>query len=169
MTNFERALAFVLRHEGGFVDDPDDPGGATNFGITQTTFDIFREVNGLEKISVKFITAAERDAIYLAEYWNAARCDQLPTPLDLVHFDSAVLCGVPTASRMLQQALGVKIDGLLGPTTLSAAQASDRWRSIARYVNNRISYHAADAAMHQKKAKYLHGWLKRVGDLLSAV
>lgn len=167
--SFESALAFVLKQEGGFVDDPADPGGATNCGITQRVYDANRAARGLAMQSVQTITTDEVRSIYRERYWDAAACSNLPAPIDLIHFDSAVLCGVPTANRMLQQAVGTVIDGNVGPRTIEAVKTGDRWRTIGRYINTRISYHVADVGIHPAKAKFLCGWLRRIGVLLSSV
>lgn len=169
MSRFDDCLAFVLRHEGGFVDDPDDPGGATNRGITQATYDGWRLRNSLGPESVKFIKADEVAAIYRSDYWNKASCDKLPAPIDLVQFDTAVNQGVDTADRILQAACGVVQDGVVGPVTLQAVNAYNRWVLIGRYANGRISRYVAIAQMRPKSMKFLHGWLRRVGDLLAAI
>lgn len=166
---FDRAVVFVLKHEGGFVDDPDDPGGATNHGVTQRVYDQWRAARGDPPRSVAVIADDEVWTIYKELYWLPARCGDLPAPLDLVHFDTAVNCGVDAAVRILQTALGVVVDGAVGPKTIEVAQASDRWRTIGRYVNGRLSRYMMLAQMRPPMAKFLHGWLRRVGDLLREV
>lgn len=94
---FRAALAHVLTFEGGYSDHPLDKGGATNFGVTQGTYDRWRAAQGLPAQPVKVITRAEVEAIYWANYWLKAGCDQLAPALAFVVFDSAVNSGVGRA------------------------------------------------------------------------
>ena len=119
--NFEPALQKVLAHEGGYVNHPKDPGGATNRGVTQRVYDSYRSRNGLAPRSVKLITDTEVSAIYRASYWDLARCDRLPVGVSYVVFDGAVNSGVRQSVIWLQRALGVKADGIVGPATIQAA------------------------------------------------
>jgi len=127
---FERALAHVLEMEGGYTDDPYDPGGPTNYGITLKTFAAWKgiEITSRTRESLKaelkhVPEAAVRD-IYAARYWQLARCDDLPPALAVFHFDAAVNHGVTGAARLLQQAAGTDVDGEIGPLTLAAVARS---------------------------------------------
>lgn len=118
--NFEKALALVLEHEGGYVDHPKDPGGATNKGVTQAVYDAYRKVRGRGHMSVKFITDEELRAIYKFQYWDKVQGDFLPSGLDYAVFDFAVNSGVTRAAKYLQAVLGVAQDGQIGARTLAA-------------------------------------------------
>ena len=118
--NFEKALALVLEHEGGYVNHPKDPGGATNRGVTQAVYDSYRKVRGRGPRSVKFISEEELRAIYRFQYWDAVKADLLPTGLDYAMFDFAVNSGVSRAAKYLQAVLGVAQDGVIGARTLAA-------------------------------------------------
>lgn len=102
---FERALAFVLRWEGGYSDHPQDPGGATNMGITQATYDRWRRSQGLPTRPVREISMEEVRAIYRDRYWEPlpARYAEKDPALALALFDLAVNSGVGTAIRALQE------------------------------------------------------------------
>src|SRR5580698_2156029 len=103
--SLEIALPIVLKFEGGFSDDPDDPGGRTNYGITQAEYDA---VYGAGR-DVLDITPAEVQYIYDTQYWKLGLCDILNAisdKLSLIHFDTCVNCGVTTAIRILQKAVG---------------------------------------------------------------
>lgn len=117
--NFGVALDWVLAHEGGYVDHPEDPGGATNLGITQATLSAFmgRQVSKAEVRNLTKATAAE---IYRRDYWDRAQCDHLPDGLDYLVFDGAVNSGVSRSVRWLQSVVGVKADGIVGSHTLAA-------------------------------------------------
>lgn len=118
--SFWPALTCVLAQEGGYSDHPDDPGGATMMGITQATLAGWRGTP-VTKADVRALARDEAAAIYRARYWNAVRGDELPAGLDLAVFDFAVNSGASRAVRALQRALGVTVDGLIGPETLAAA------------------------------------------------
>lgn len=97
MSAFADALALVLRFEGGYVNDPDDPGGATNKGITQKTYDAFRARDGKPKQAVQHISDDEVFRIYQRGYWVESGADGLPAKLGTVVFDTAVNMGVKYA------------------------------------------------------------------------
>lgn len=122
--NFEKALALVLEHEGGYVNHPKDPGGATNKGVTQAVYDAYRKMRGRGPMSVKFITGEELRAIYKFQYWDKVHGDFLPVGLDYAVFDFAVNSGVTRASKYLQAVLGVAQDGQIGAKTLAAIHSS---------------------------------------------
>lgn len=122
LDNFDRALIAVLRHEGGYVNHPADPGGATNKGVTQVVYDGFRNRLGLPKRSVRHITETEVRDIYKRQYWEAVKGDELPAGIDYMVFDGAVNSGPSRSGRWLQSALGVKVDGVIGEATLNAAR-----------------------------------------------
>lgn len=122
--NFDECLALTLRAEGGFSDRADDPGGATNMGITQATLSGLRG-HAASKAEVRALTRAEAVEIYRKVYWAAVRGDELPIGVDAVVFDHAVNSGPKSAVRALQGALGFKQDGIIRRSCLSAAQGAD--------------------------------------------
>lgn len=138
--NFGVALTSVLAHEGGYVDHPKDPGGATNRGITQVVYDDWRITNSLPCVSVKDITTAEVMAIYRSRYWNRINGDELPTGVDYCTFDFAVNSGVNRAARYLQKAVGATEDGQIGPTTLKAVKAKNPAVLIDAVCNARMAF-----------------------------
>ncbi len=119
--SFASALELILKHEGGYVDHPLDPGGATHFGITRGTL---AQVRGrpVSKAEVMALGRREAGDIYRARYWNAIRGDELPAGVDLVVFDAAVNSGPARAARWLQAALALPQDGVIGPLTIHAAR-----------------------------------------------
>jgi lysozyme family protein len=153
---FDRCLAEVLRQEGGYVEDPRDPGGATKFGVTRA---VLSEALGRAASAedVAALNQAEAGRIYQSRYWAPARCGGLPDGLDLVIFDSAVNMGPGTAARLLQAALGVEVDGAVGPRTLAAAAGrptSDTIRAVSDLRRERYRALAGFAAFGV-------GWLRR--------
>ena len=166
---FETALAFVLQWEGGFVNNPNDPGGATNKGVTQRTYDGWRVRRAQTKRDVRAITEAEVRAIYEVDYWLAAHCDQIPSPLDLVQFDTAVNIGVGRAVKLLQRTLGLTQDGEFGPLTRSAAAEAPSRSAAVSYCVHRMGYYNELVARNAKLATFLNGWRNRVIALEKAV
>jgi len=124
--NFEESLAHVLKHEGGYVDHPKDPGGATNLGCTKKVWEewVGHEVT---KDDIRALTIADVSPLYKQRYWDKCRGDDLPRGVDFAVFDLAINSGVGRASKLLQRAVGVAADGAIGPATLAAvANANPR-------------------------------------------
>lgn len=163
--SFRDAMVFVLRWEGGFVDHPADPGGATNKGVTQAVYDAWRVQSGQAKRSVRQIETAEVDAIYERNYWAASRCPQLPSPLELVQFDTAVNMGVGRAVRFLQQAVGTAADGSFGPGTAAAVTSADLGTTLVRYCELREGFYRAIVDRKPSQGVFLKGWLNRLNAL----
>jgi lysozyme family protein len=117
--NFESALAMLLKHEGGFVDHPRDPGGATNMGVTLGTYEqwVGRSVTVEE---MKALTFDDVAPIYRNRYWDRVRGDDLPSGVDWSVFDWAVNSGPSRSAKALQNIVMVTCDGAIGPKTLAA-------------------------------------------------
>ena len=162
---FLASMPFVLRWEGGFVDDPDDPGGRTNRGVTQAVYDAWRTKRQLPRCDVKLIDADEVHAIYEQGYWLPPRCDVLQRRLDLVQFDTAVNMGVRRAVQMLQRASGCIVDGAFGPQTERAVGARDAEQLIVAYCDAREDYYRRLAESRPQLGKFLKGWLNRLNAL----
>ena len=138
--NFERSLAAVLKHEGGFANHPDDPGGATMKGVTQAVYDAYRRRLGLFTRTVKLIADDELRDIYRKQYWLAVHGDELPSGIDYCVFDFAVNSGPGRAIKHLQMALGVTADGIIGQITLRAAEEADPAVIIAGVCDRRMFF-----------------------------
>jgi lysozyme family protein len=160
--NFQTALKFVLDEEGGYTNDPHDPGGETNFGIIQSEYNEYRTEKGFAKQSVKYIRKEEYEDIYLKQYWLKDKCDVLPGGIDIVVFDSAVNCGVGTSIKFLQRALGVDDDGKLGPITLDKLSKTKNLNVlITKILDYRMKYYRALNGFKY----YGVGWSNRVNRL----
>ena len=138
---FDACLAFTLREEGGYVDDPADPGGATNMGITLATYRQWSDDPGLGSPRVEDMTERTARAIYRSLYWNPLRADTLPIGVDLSVFDMGVNAGIWRSARLLQRALGFtgeEVDGCIGPETLGRrSESTIRARSSPIWPNGR--------------------------------
>jgi lysozyme family protein len=164
-TGFDTALPFILRWEGGFVNNPNDPGGRTNKGVTQKVYDAWRTRHGQPPRDVKSIDNSEVAAIYKSDYWIPPRCDLLAQSLDLVQFDTAVNMGVGRAVRFLQQSLGCDVDGNFGPATEKASQTCDAGTTLGKYCDVREAYYRGLAQRNPKLKIFLKGWLNRLNAL----
>ncbi|MCB5176269.1 glycoside hydrolase family 108 protein [Microvirga lenta] len=154
---FEACLACVLRHEGGFVHHPADPGGATKFGITRATLARSRG-RPVSVEDVRGLSREEAGGIYRRLYWDVVRADDLPPGLDLALFDFAVNSGPARAVRTLQDVLGVAADGVAGPLTLQAAREADTADAVRRLTRARLAFLSRLAAW----PVFGRGWRIRV-------
>ena len=166
---FSTCLAFVLQQEGGFCDNHNDPGGATNKGVTQRVYDAYRTAHGMPQQSVASIVDSEVSDIYKSEYWEPISGDLLPAGVDLAAFDAAVNMGTGTSAKLLQQALGVTADGSIGPGTLAAVKAADAQSLAGRMLELRNAYYRQICIAHPLEEEFLCGWLNRVAALRALV
>ena len=166
---FERALTHVLEMEGGYDEDPYDPGGPTNFGITLGEFvrdkgvELTSDNFAAMKAQLKAIPRATVRRIYHENYWQAAACPELPPGLALFHFDAAVNQGVAGAARMLQQAVGADADGEIGPLTLAAVASHPVEETLAAYADVRRRRYRSLPTFW----RFGRGWLSRVDTTLA--
>lgn len=161
MDMLDDALDFLLdaRTEGGFSNRSraDDPGGPTNFGITQATLSAWRG-HAASTDDVRRLGRAEAKAIYRAWYWDKCRCGELPWPLALATFNAAVMSGPARAVLWLQTALGVAADGRIGPATIAAAHRAAGADPIARLLQEQQHYNENLGNYGTNK----NGWTRRL-------
>ena len=162
-SSFDEALKRVLVHEGGYVNHPKDPGGATNKGVTQRVYDGYRDRMSLSRQSVRHIKSAEVSAIYRVQYWDAIRGDDLPRGVDYSTFDAAVNSGVSQGAKWLQRALGVTADGAIGEATLVAARNA----SAPAVINKACDLRMAMLKGLKHWGTFGKGWTRRVSDVRS--
>jgi len=161
---FERALTHVLEMEGGYDDDPYDPGGPTNQGITLAEYARDRGIEvtagnfAALKAELRSIAPATVRRIYRDRYWLPASCPDLPPPLAFFHFDAAVNQGVTGAARMLQESVGADIDGEIGPLTLAGVAAQSVARTFELYADVRRQRYRSLGHFW----RFGKGWLRRV-------
>lgn len=159
--NFDKCLARVLRHEGGYVNDPHDPGGATNKGITYRTYNAWRARQGQPTRSVKQIGDDEVAAIYRVQYWDAIKGDHLPSGVDYAVFDYAVNSGPAQAIRDLQRCIGAKPDGVMGANSLAAMTDDRPAQIVAEICDRRLRF----LKSLKTWGRYRKGWSARVADV----
>lgn len=165
MDNFQKALEFTLRWEGGYSDHPADKGGATMRGITQATYDAYLRSIGAPSHPVKGIRDEEIEWIYHRNYWEEIKGDSLPMPLAIAVFDCAVNSGPSRSIKLLQSACGgLVIDGLIGPKTLAAAQVV----SVGKVIEQREAFLRRIVVRDVTQKVFLDGWINRTTALRAA-
>ena len=140
---FKKALKFVLKWEGGYSNNPNDLGGATNYGITQATYNQWRYMKDLNLKHVKDISQNEVEEIYYNEYWLRAGCEKMTPKFAVLVFDTAINMGLSRAKEFL------KVAEYKHPEAYIQAREA-KYREFARYGNQSI---------------FLQGWLNRLNDL----
>ena len=163
--NFEKCLAKMLAHEGGFVNHPKDPGGMTNLGVTKRVWEewVGHEVD--EK-QMRALTPETVAPLYKRKYWDAVRADDLVAGVDYCVFDVAVNSGPGRAIKFLQSAVGVTVDGGFGPATLAAVKDSeeDPTRLIELYCAKRLDFLQSLKTFET----FGKGWSRRVAEVKDA-
>ena len=153
--NFDQAVHVILKHEGGYSNDKDDPGGETRYGISKRAY---------PDVNIKTLTEDSAKNIYRKDYWNKAKVDKIPESLRLIYFDMVVNMGRSRAGKILQEAISAKgvptaVDGKVGPQTISNAKKSklepERLRSY------RVKYYASLVKRRPTLEKYWYGWYRR--------
>jgi lysozyme family protein len=150
---FDEAFELLIGHEGGYVNNPADPGGETKYGISKRAY---------PGEDIRNMTLDRAKAIYLRDYWSPAGCDGAPYAIRFDLFDMAVNSGVKAAVRCLQTAAGSPADGILGPNTLRAVAAMDGTRLTARFNGARLQFMASLRAW----STFGRGWANRIASNL---
>ncbi|MBP7991213.1 MAG: glycoside hydrolase family 108 protein [Rhodocyclaceae bacterium] len=149
MMTFEKAFAKLIDHEGGYVNNPRDPGGETKFGISKRAY---------PTLNIADLTLDDAKAIYKRDYWGRAQCDRLHPDVAFQVFDGAVNSGMGNSIRWLQEAAGVAVDGIVGPLTLRKVGDMDTGIIIARYNGVRLKFMASLSTWDV----FGRGWARRI-------
>jgi len=155
-TWFDQCFDKLISHEGGYVNDPRDPGGETKFGISKRAY---------PQVDIKALTLESAKAIYKRDYWDRAQCDKLPPSVAYVLFDAAVNSGIGQAIRFLQRAVNVADDGVIGPMTIAAVSRLDAEAICARYIGQRLEFMTKLTTWDV----YSKGWARRLADQLKGI
>ena len=155
MSTFDRAFDLVIGAEGGYVNDPRDPGGETKYGISKRAY---------PALNIKHLTRDDAKEIYRKDYWNRLSGDSLPQPLALTLFDFAVNSGIGTAVKHLQELLDLKVDGWFGPKTLVAVQDLDKTgvNALVTAINDKRLQLYVRLSNSPTQRRFLLGWLRRL-------
>lgn len=159
-SSWDDSIKFVLEQEGGYTNDPNDAGGETNFGICKRDF---------PDLDIRNLTQAAAEQIYITQYWQECQCDGLPWPLDICVFDTAVNEGTRPAKRILQGALSVNVDGIIGDATIAAAFKADPATIAKRYLMHRLTAYTRIILAKPNDIVFANTWHKRVLDLFQLV
>lgn len=150
--DFYKAFEKVIGHEGGYVNDPTDPGGETKYGVSKRAY---------PNVDIKGLTLKDAQKIYYSDYWLKTKCDAIPDKLRYIHFDTAINMGRSKAAKTLQQAAGVKDDGIIGSQTLEAAKGVNK----STYAFIRALNYMYIIGRNKSLAKYSKGWANRLKDV----
>lgn len=154
--NFEQAFKVLMGHEGGYANDPNDPGGETMYGITIAT----ARRNGYTG-PMKDLPLSKAHEIARKEYWTAVRADELPDSVRFDVFDACYHSGAERAAKLLQQSLGFtgrNVDGIIGPMTLKAAREMDPQLLDKRFAGYRLRFLASLSSW----PSFARGWARRI-------
>lgn len=149
---FNQAIEIILKHEGGYVFDPDDPGGETKYGISKRSY---------PDLDIKNLTIGYAKFIYELDYWTKMKCDGLPRNIRLAVFDCAVNQGVYFSSKALQISVGAVADGIVGVNTIKLSNSIDEKEILSNFLQMRVSRYM----INKKFKKYGRGWLLRLIDI----
>jgi lysozyme family protein len=138
--NFRDCLELVLKHEGGYIDHPKDPGGRTNLGVTQRVWEEWIGHPATEK-DMRELTPALVAPMYEMRYWRTSYCEKLPRGLDLLVFSMAVNAGAGRSVKLLQDAIGVVTDGVIGPNTMAKINEANVETLINKFSEARTAYY----------------------------
>ena len=162
--NFDQAFDILVnpQHEGGYVNDPKDPGGETKYGISKRAY---------PSEDIANLTLERAKTIYARDYWGPAGCDGLPDCIKYQMFDIAVNTSAPghptTAIKCLQRAIGADVDGVMGPNTLMRAQSLPPVSLHSRFCAQIIRYYTGLSP--DLKVRFISGWMNRLADNMESV
>jgi len=165
MNNADAAIRKILVHEGGYVNHPSDPGGATNKGITLATFRRYIKPSGTIA-DLKALTTEQAVVVYKRQYWDAVMADSLPAGVDYAVADFAVNSGPSRAAKYLQAVVGAAQDGKIGPATLAAVNAADPVAVINKLCDNRLAFMKRIQG-GKLWVTFGRGWQRRVDEVRS--
>jgi len=154
LTKFDQIIDKVLNHEGGYVNDPTDPGGETKYGISKKAY---------PNVDIKNLSLEDAKAIYKKDYWDKTKTDSIPSQLRYIYFDMCINMGQRTAVKVLQNAANnknskdIEVDGFLGPNTFKAIEKVEHKRA----QSYRVMYYATLIKKKPALEKYWYGWFKR--------
>ena len=157
---YDSALKRVLAHEGGYTNNPADPGGPTNYGITIADYRHYVKPHATAA-DVKAMPLEDAKRIYKARYWDALSCDNLPSGVDYAIFDYGVNSGIRRSAKVLQRIVGVSADGQIGPNTIAAVNT----RNPSDLINSICDERLAFLKGLRTWSVFGRGWGRRVSDV----
>lgn len=158
--NYKESLAHILKHEGGWVNDPRDTGGETNLGVTKAVWEEWLG-HAVKDGSMKSMTQLDVEPLYKRKYWDRVKADELPDGLNYCVFDAAINSGAGRAAKWLQESAGAIPDGAIGPNTLSAVAAHTPAELINIYCDKRQKFLESLSNFD----RFGKGWTRRVAEV----
>ena len=184
MASFNKAHAFTAKWEGGYCNDPDDPGGATNYGVSLRWLkslgldqgDIDRD-GDIDASDIRALSAEQAAALFKEKFWDAYRLGDFPQDLATVYYDAIVNTGASQATKFMQRGYNatfptaaLSVDGILGPLTRNALQSTGKNKALLKAcIDKRDTFYCSLADSKPSMGKFLEGWLNRTRDLRSYV
>ena len=163
MKSFDDFFNYLLFVEGGYVNNPNDPGGETKYGISKRSY---------PDVDIKNLTKEEAKEIYIKDYWNKYKCNELPYPVNFVYVDAIINSGPKTSGKLLQESANVLghnlvVDGLVGPKTRKAVSSIDPITLSSVYINKRMIFYRHIAKGRSKN--FIHLWIHRLEYLFKEI
>jgi lysozyme family protein len=149
--NFDQAFYRLISSEGGYVNNPADPGGETKFGISKRSYPL---------VDIANLTRDQAREIYRRDFWDRGRMDEYDPAIAFQVLDAAVNHGIETAVRMLQRAAGVADDGHIGPVTVAAIKGKSVTDMLMLFIAQRIKFWTRLSTWPQ----FGKGWANRAAD-----
>lgn len=160
--NWEMCFEMVLKHEGGFVNHPKDPGGMTNLGVTKKNWEAFLDQDVSES-EMRALTPDMVKPFYKKNYWDKIRGDELPAGVDYAAYDLAVNSGTGRAAKYLQEIAGVPADGVIGPRSVEAIKKCDAESAVEAICTMRLDFLKGLGTFET----FGKGWTIRVNDVMA--
>ena len=168
---FNAAHAHVAKWESGYFDHPNDPGGVTNFGVSLMFLKglglLEGDIDGDGNIDRDDVLAVTKDTskdLFKCHFWDRPGCASMPPLVAVAYYDLAVNAGAGRSTRILQQALGVKADGIIGPLTREALRVCNQYSLALSMLDYRARWYRRLAAQKPTSKVFLKGWLNRTDD-----
>lgn len=158
--NWDACFAMVLKHEGGFVNHPKDPGGMTNLGVTRTNWELYLD-HDVTEADMRALTPEMVKPFYKKNYWDRIRGDELPSGVDYAAYDLAVHSGTKRAAKWLQEIGGVAADGVIGKKSLEAIKNCDPEEVVETLCDKRMNFFKSLDTFDT----FGKGWTIRVNDV----
>jgi len=158
--NWDNCFAMVIKSEGGFVNNPKDPGGMTNLGVTRSAWQGFLN-RDVTEIEMRGLTPEAVKPFYKSLYWDRIKGDSLPSGVDYAAYDLAVNSGPHKAAQYLQEIAGAPVDGMIGPKSLEAIQSCDAKETADAICDMRLEFLKKLSTFDT----FGKGWSRRVADV----
>jgi len=162
-TNYQTALNHVLKSEGLWSDNPQDPGGATMKGITLAVYREWKRNQYITKDELKAIPDQDVYDLYKQLYWDKCHCDNMPSGIDYCVFDASVNMGCGRAAKLIQEAVNVTADGIIGSGTMASIQSANVLDTIAKFSELKENFYRSLKTFDT----FGKGWLNRVAEVKS--